>query len=559
MLRNLKIRNLAVIHDVTVSLNDGLTVLSGETGAGKSILIDALGLLLGDRADNQAIRAGAERAELAASFELARDSAAMDWLCERDLQDPDDPETLHLRRTLPREGQSKATINGSPVPVRQLRELGACLVEIHGQHEHQSLTLSARQRDILDGYGGHAAQRDELAGHCQRLAEIDQQIAELDALGDDGAQRSEFLRYQLQELEELAPAAGEFSELELEFRRLSRYDAVLADATAAVDGLYEADTNAHAQIAAALLRLQNAAACDPAFAEAAELCQQAEIAAQEAALAAQGALDRQDSDPERLAWLSQRLDTYQNLARKHRVAPGDLAEHADALTRELERLEHADAHLDRLRAQYQSALDDYRQAAATLSTLRQASAERLSQMVSDTLQPLGLPHARFQVSVKAQPERPPAALGSDEIGFLVTMNPGQPPAALAKVASGGELSRTSLALQVVCIDQSPVPVLLFDEVDAGIGGAVAEVVGRRLRDLGAHYQVLCVTHQPQVAAQAHAHLRVSKKVTTGQTFTVIETLDPDQRVAELARMLGGLEITEQTAAHAREMLALASV
>ncbi len=554
MLKRLSVRNYAVVDDVTVEFAPGLTVLSGETGAGKSILIDALGLLIGERADSQAVRPGCPRAEIEAEFDLADAPRARAWLEQRALDDADAPQTLNLRRVIGADGQGRASINGSPAPVKRLRELGALLVGIHGQQAHQALLGSGSQRDLLDGYGELQDSRATVAAAADELGEIEALLSELQT-GDGGPdERLELLRYQHAELEQLAPEADEFAQLDTECRRLDHAEQLLADCAMASNLLYEQDGSAYELVSQSLARLGEAGDLDPVLAEAGSLCEQAQIAIREAADQVLARMDHIAPDPERLETVRRRLDRMQDLARKHRTDPAGLPELQHTLAAEIERLEQSARSREELDARRESALQRWQRAAAALHAARVETAARLARDVNETLRPLGLPHAEFSVEVQALEDARPRPHGADQVEFRVTMNPGQPAGPLNRVASGGELSRTSLALQVVCLNQSPVPVLLFDEVDAGIGGGVAETVGRRLRQLGERYQVLCVTHQPQVAALGHGHLVVSKSVDAGQTRTAVRGVDGADRIAELARMLGGVEITAQTTRHARELL-----
>ncbi len=556
-LTSLHIRDFAIIAALDIDFSAGFTVFSGETGAGKSILFDALGLALGDRADSSVIRSGAARTEVTACFDLGELPAVRDWLAARELLDPDEPNELQLRRQLKSQGPGRAYINGSPANLSLLRELSEQLIDIHGQHAHQSLLRAGEQRRLLDAYAGLEAETDVLAGICRELQEIRRQRQQLSGGGEELRQRQDLLRYQLEELDELQPEAADLEQLEADYRRQSEAENLLQQAATASNLLYAGDDSIYDQLQRALQALNEANEIDPRFSEALQLCEQAQISLKEAAQSSDALAADIDPDPETLAQLSRRLDGYQSLARKHRVSPADLPAHWQALREELASLEGSARSEEELQAREKQLLEAYHQAAKALSKQRQAAATKLGQAITRTVQPLGLPHARCEIAVDYRPEGSPQAAGLDQIEFRVAMNPGQPAAPLAKVASGGELARTSLAIQVVCLDQSPVPVLLFDEVDVGIGGGVAEVVGRRLRQLAERYQVFCVTHQPQVAALADSHFGVSKQVEAGQTETRITALTETARVEELARMLGGVKITAQTRSHAEEMLELA--
>lgn len=558
MLRSLHIRNLAVIDALSVEFGPGFNVLSGETGAGKSIVFTALGLLLGDRADSGLVRAGEERAQISAEFSLAPDGRAMRWLNEQELGDADAPAQLLLRRQLQEGGQSRAFINGHPVNLRQLKELAECLVDIHGQHAHQLLLRGDEQRALVDDYGELHEPVAILAAQHARLLQIKQLLTASGGGGQEHAQRAELLRYQLEELDALAPDRAEFDALEAEFRSLDEVDALLLQAASASELLYAGNESLYDRSAAALSALQECARIDARFEAALAACEQAQISLKEAGQAAADVAESIEPDPSRLAEVSQRLDRYQDLARKHRCAPVELAEHWQSLQTELAALEAASGDLEALSEEQKQLRQAYDSNSLALSQQRQQVAKQLAAQIQDTLRPLGLPHAQFEIAVKHQPQASRSANGQDSVEYRISANPGQPAAALSKVASGGELARSSLAIQVVCLAHAPVPVLLFDEVDVGISGGIAEVVGRRLKQLAAQNQVFCVTHQPQVAALADQHFGVRKRVEKGATFTDVECLNQAQRVEELARMLGGLKITEQTVAHATEMLAAAT-
>lgn len=552
MLAELTIRNFAIIDDLALELAPGMTVLSGETGAGKSILIDALGLLLGDRADADAVRDGAERAEIDALFRLDDAPAARDWLAERELDDGDE---CVLRRVVSREGRSRNWINGSPAAARDLRALGECLVDIHGQHEHQSLLRTTVQREIVDGYGSHDDSVAAVADACRRLRELENEIAGIEQIGDDGESRLDLLRYQVQELEALDLKPDELPELEAELRRLANAERLIGDGSKALGLLYEAEENSATDLLGAAERLlADLAELDEGFRESAEATAAARIQVQESADALRRRLDGLELDPERLAAVESRLASIQDLARKHRCEPEALPERLERLQRELADLEGTGERLAALRRERDAALADYRERAAALHAARTRTAASLTKSVTAGIRELGMPQGEFEVEVTHDAQAAPSAHGNDRIVFRVTANPGQAARPLERVASGGELSRISLAIQVVAAAATRVPTLVFDEVDAGIGGGVAEIVGRQLRRLGADRQTLCVTHLPQVAAQALQHLHVSKEVAGGSTRTRIRELAADRRVEELARMLGGIEITDQTLAHAREMI-----
>jgi len=555
MLLSLHIRDFAIIDELEVEFSPGMSALTGETGAGKSILLGALGLLLGDRADAGSVRHGCERAEISAAFGLSSCPAAGDWLLAHDM---DSGEDCQLRRVISREGRSRAYINGSPVPVASLRELGEHLVDIHGQHEHQSLLRRDLQRQLLDNHGGHAALLDELKNIHQDWHDARATIRDL--VGDDRDRdtRLEFLRFQLQELDALAPQPDESEQLHTELARLSNAGQLIETCRSHLQQLYEDDASAHDRLGKAADDLAAVADLDPAFREAGELFNNALIQLQEGIDQLRHCEERLELDPERLQWVEQRLDALHGAARKHRIEAEQLTGFHQRLLTDIADLEQADEKLAALESRKLELESRYRKTARRLHTRRSKTAARISAQVSDAMQALGMQGGRFEIQVNDSGK--PESLsdqGTDTIEFLVSANPGQPLKPLTKVASGGELSRISLAIQVVAAHDTVIPTLIFDEVDSGVGGAVAETVGRQLQALGAHRQVLCVTHLAQVAAQAHNHLQVQKQRQGDTTRTRVERLSAQQRIDEIARMLGGRTITDSTLQHAQEMLLMA--
>jgi len=555
MLLSLHIRDFAIIDELEVEFSPGMSALTGETGAGKSILLGALGLLLGDRADAGSVRHGCERAEISAAFDLSSCPAAGDWLLAHDM---DSDEDCQLRRVISREGRSRAYINGSTVPVASLRELGEHLVDIHGQHEHQSLLRRDLQRQLLDNHGGHAALLDELKNIHQDWNDARATIRDL--VGDDRDRdtRLEFLRFQLQELDALAPQPDESEQLHAELARLSNAGQLIETCRSHLQQLYEGDASAHDRLGKAADDLAAVADLDPAFREAGELFNNALIQLQEGIDQLRDCEERLELDPERLRWVEQRLDALHGAARKHRIEAEQLPGFHQRLLADIADLEQADEKLAALESRKLELESSYRKTARRLHTRRCKTAARISTQVSEAMQALGMQGGRFEIQVNDNGK--PESLsdqGTDSIEFLVSANPGQPLKPLSKVASGGELSRISLAIQVVAAHDTAIPTLIFDEVDSGVGGAVAETVGRQLQALGVHRQVLCVTHLAQVAAQAHNHLQVQKQRQGNSTRTQVERLSTQQRIDEIARMLGGRTITDSTLQHAQEMLLMA--
>ena len=550
MLSRITIRNLVIVRSLDLDLRRGMTALTGETGAGKSILIDALGLALGEKADSGMIRAGADQAEISVGFDLEDDSPALDWLAQHDLAA--DGECL-LRRVLVRNGRNRAYINGIPTPQALLRELGDRLVDIHGQHAHQSLLHAAAQRQLLDAYAGLRAEVRELAQLYQSWRSTLDQLASLRQAGDDRASRLDYLSYQIRELEDVAIDCDDLADLEAEQARLAHAERLLGDSATVLAALDDDEPSIRSSLDHASGVLTTLAELDPSLVEARDLLETAGIQIEEAVGVLRRYQDRVELDPERLQQVDAQLGGLHDAARKHRVDPDKLMDLLQRLRDEAQALANADHDLIRLQHAVDETEKAYLNAAARLSTARRKAAEALSGTVTASMQTLGMRGGRLRVACEADNQRPGPS-GIDRVTFLVAANPGQPEAPLSDVASGGELSRISLAIQVATANCGSVPTLIFDEVDVGIGGAVAEIVGQLLRRLARDRQVLCVTHLPQVASQAHHQLRVHKMTDGKTTETGIDCLDDDARVDEVARMLGGVDITEQTRRHALEMI-----
>ena len=557
MLSRLFIRDFVIVDRLELEFAAGFTALTGETGAGKSILVDALSLALGERGDAGVVRAGAASAEVSAEFRYEPDSPLAAWLAASDFAA--DGDSLLLRRVVDAGGRSRAYINATPAPLAQLREAAEFLADIHGQHAHHSLLRAEAQRALLDahaGLTGLARQVAERYGVWQKLCEA-RANAERDAAG--AAREREELLWALQELEALGVAAADWAnnwqEMNQEHGRLSHAASLIEGTAAALAVLDEggADgTPVLAQIETLVARLQALTGVDPGLAEPVELIAGAEIQLQEAVHALRRYRDRLEIEPQRLAELETRLAAVVASARKQRLSPEALpGRYAELKARAEELALVADPAL--LAARERAAGADYRRLAQELSAGRAATAAKLGGLVSAAMQKLAMAGGRFEIALEALPEA--SSHGLESVLFLVAANAGQPLRPLAKVASGGELSRIGLAIQVIASQASEVPTLIFDEVDVGIGGRVAEIVGRMLQQLGEHRQVLCVTHLPQVAARAKSQWAVSKEEGGGQSLSRVKVLSPAARVDELARMLGGVVITETTRKHAAEMLA----
>ena len=551
MLTFLRIRDFAIIDELELELGTGLVALTGETGAGKSIVVDALALAAGGRAGVEVVRHGAERAEVSATFDVRHNDAALTWLTAREIEA--DGEAI-LRRVVGKDGRSRAFINGQVLPLQTLRELGELLVDIHGQHEFQALTRRTAQRLLLDAHGRNDAQVAAVQSAFASWSGAREQRDILLARGRDRDARLELLRYQVRELEALGLKAGELPDLMVEQRRLANGSRLGEGARQALDLIYEDDSfSANAAVGRAASQLRSLTALDAALGEPGQRLEEASIAIREAADNLRRYLDALDVDPERRDFVERRVATIEELARKHRIAAEELPPLLERLQAELAELLAHESSLAGIETKLAAARAQYAQAAAALSGTRQKAAKALTRDVTRSLQTLGMPGGKFEATLETH-DREPTADGDDETEFLVTANPGQPLRPIARVASGGELSRISLAVQVAAAGRALTPCLVFDEVDAGIGGAVAEIVGRQLQALGERAQVLCVTHLPQVASQAGRHLRVLKLTDGRTTRTSITDLRGTERVEELARMLGGVEISQKAREHAREML-----
>ncbi|HET9693423.1 MAG TPA: DNA repair protein RecN [Steroidobacteraceae bacterium] len=551
MLTHLQIRDFAIVEAVELEFDRGFTVLTGETGAGKSILVDALMLAVGGRADSGAVRHGADRAEVGATFTVTDNAPALAWLEDQSIEHSGE---CQLRRVVGADGRGRAYLNGQAVPVQSLRALGELLVDVHGQLEFQSLARRGYQRETLDGSGRLDAEVAAVhAAHAEwhaldeRRASFEQRLREREA-------RLDLLRHYARELDALDPRPGEAEALVEERKRVASLGR-LAEGTAQVEALLAGDDGgATAALARSQSVLRLLVTLDATLESAAAQIEEASIAAREALSSLRRYIDALEADPARQEWVETRLAALESAARKHRVEVAELPALHARLRAEFAELEAGALSEAELQQKLQAARGRYLQAAARLTAARRAAAAALDAKVTGLMQSLGMPGGVF--ATRVEPHEPPqfSVTGNDDIEFLVSANPGQPPRPLAKVASGGELSRISLALQVAAVEAAHLPCLVFDEVDAGVGGAVAEMVGRQLHMLATRGQVLCVTHLPQVASQSDHQLRVSKQVTGGTTRTRIEALDDAARVEELARMLGGTQITARTREHAKEML-----
>ena len=548
MLRQLNLRDFVIVDELELSFESGFTVLTGETGAGKSILVDALALALGERGDAGIVRVGAARAEISAEFDVVGLPSIQGWLTEQEL---DDENNCLMRRVIDSNGRSRCFINGRAVSAQQLREAGEFLVDIHGQHAHQSLLKAAVQRELLDGYGGVAELARDVAHRYRVWRQVSERLSALRRNSSVTAAEREQLLWQVEELAALKFDPEAWESLQAEHRRLAYAIQLGEGAGFALEAILEGETNASLLLHNATARLVAMVDYDDALRATAELVESASVQLQEAAHALRQYTDKLDADPARLGEVEQRIGQVLDTARKYRVKSENLP---DLLASAQQRLEDiADsADFAAMEAEVAAAHADWLQGARKLSAARTVAASRLAEHVSGAMQQLALSGGRFTIVLTALAEE--SANGLEQVEFLVSPHQGAVPKALAKVASGGELSRISLALQTAVSQVAGVPTLIFDEVDVGIGGGVAEIVGRLLRDLATSRQILCITHLPQVAAVGEHHLQVSKVLRQDEAFSRIVALAFPDRIDEIARMLGGVTITDTTRQHAREML-----
>lgn len=546
MLQSLHLQDFVIVDRADIDFSDGFSVLTGETGAGKSILLDALGLILGGRADSGVVREGCARADLAASFRSHPELDA--WLLERELSG--DPGTVLLRRVIDAEGRSRALVNGQPTTITVLREIGDALVDVHGQHAAQSLARPSAQRQMLDACAGLQAELRPLAQAfaAWQAAKTALEIAQ----AGDLASRLEYERllWQVGELEALRLGPQEWEELNEAQRRLAHAASLAEGAQAAAGALSSSEDALTDRLRSIINRLRPLAQIDSRLGESLEMLESAAIHADEAASGLAQYADRIDIDPERLAEIEHRISTVFSAARKFRLTPEAIPGEIESMRARLAELERAQD-IERLEREASEARTQFEKLASAISSRRKVCAERFARGVSELLAQLGMGGARFTIAIEPAPAGP---FGTDAVEFGIVQHGGRAPRPIAKVASGGELSRIGLAIAVMAAQDNPVPTLIFDEADAGVGGAVAEVIGALMRRLGARRQVLCVTHLPQVAACAHQHFKVRLEPSTSGTVSRVTTLDRNTRIEEIARMLGGVEITATTRRHAREML-----
>ncbi|WP_455425462.1 DNA repair protein RecN [Dryocola sp. LX212] len=552
MLAQLTINNFAIVRELEIDFHQGMTAITGETGAGKSIAIDALGLCLGGRAEADMVRRGATRADLCARFSLKDTPAALRWLEENQLEEG--RECL-LRRVISSDGRSRGFINGTAVPLSQLRDLGQLLIQIHGQHAHQLLLKPEHQKNLLDGYAGEQSLIAQMAERYRAWHQSCRDLAQHQQLAQERASRAELLNYQLKELNEFAPVAGEFEQIDEEYKRLANSGQLLSTSQQALSILANGEgSDLQSQLYSVRQLMTELVGLDDKLSGVLDMLEEAAIQISEASDELRHYCDHLDLDPNRLYELEQRISRQIALARKHHISPEELPLFHQKLLEEQQQLDDQASSQDEL---MQAVALHHQQALSVAHELHQRRvhyAAELCGLITESMHSLSMPHGKLAIDVEFN-ENHLTAEGADRIDFRVTTNPGQPLQPLAKVASGGELSRIALAIQVITARKMETPALIFDEVDVGISGPTAAVVGKLLRQLGESTQVMCVTHLPQVAGCGHQHFYVSKETDGEMTETHMQPLDKRSRLQELARLLGGSEVTRNTLANAKELLA----
>ena len=555
MLTHLRISNFTTVASCDLELVGGLSVITGETGAGKSVMLDALAMALGDRSSTSILRDEKRNAEINASFQIEKNSKIYQWLKERDLNEPEADNEVILRRVITPAGRSRAYINGVTASIADLRYIGEQLVDLHNQHEHQSLLDPRSHQPLLDNFGKQQNQQRSVADHARQWQQIEQQLFKLRESNAAKDARVQLLSYQVQELDKLALQADEATALAAEQKKLANAETLMHSVNQASQCCDNDDASgALSQLKQATAALKQQLNDLPELASCIELLESASIQVEEAHADLTACAEQLVVDPQRLQTVESRLDSIYSIARKHQVEVDALFELHQQLSHELADLEGGDAKIEALVAQQQGIFNDYNSAAKKLSKARGSAAKKLAKAVNQKLAELQMEHCLFGIDCKALDSKTPSTQGLEAIEFLISTIPGKPAAPLAKIASGGELSRISLAIAVVTAQTSNIPTLVFDEVDVGIGGGVAEVVGSLLRELGEAGQVFCVTHLAQVAAKGNTHLLAQKTVSKTTATTAITALDNHGRTTELARMMGGLDVTESSIAHATEML-----
>jgi len=554
MLRSLQIRNFAIIDEIDITFKDDMTVLTGETGAGKSILIDALSLVLGERGSSNLIRNKEKRAEYTAEFEITNNKNALNWLVEKSLENENE---CILRRTISPDGKSRSFINGNTVNLQSLKSLGELLVDIHGQHFHQSLCKKNVQRDLLDHFGGLSDTKNKIKRIFNEWRTLSDQLTEMIENDKNKADRIDLLSFQSKELNELALSSGEYDSLNSEFKKINNIEKINRGINSLIDCLQSNEiTNVEQMLSDSIKNIDTLATFDNSLEETKNLLSEAEINVSEAI----GNLSRYgesiDYDNQKSREIEERINSIISLSRKHRADPDELIDIKIQIEKELDALNHSQTSIEEIQKNMNDLRKEYDDLSIKLTRMRVESAKKLSGLVADSMNELGMTGGIFKVEIT--PSRNISQHGNDDITFQISANPGQKPQPISNVASGGELSRMSLAIQVITSNGTNIPTMIFDEVDSGIGGAIAEVVGKKLKDLSQNKQVLCVTHLAQVASKGSSHIRINKLTDNKKTKIFASKLNSDERVEEIARMIGGIELTEKTREYAKEMLSLRS-
>ena len=550
MLRSLQAKNFAIIDEIDIVFSEGMIVLTGETGAGKSILVDALSLVLGERGGANLIRDNNKRAEFTAEFVIDEHAKAKTWLSKQSLDDDHD---CVLRRIVNPDGRSRAFINGNQVNLQTLKALGELLVDIHGQHFHQSLGKTDVQRELIDHFGDLIHIKDDVKNAFNKWSLLAKKLLTNDALNKDRDARIDLLNFQYEELNTLELQENEYNSISLEFTKIHNIEKLNNGINQVLNNLQDSEiTNAESLINNSVKSLESLIEFDHALKDAKNLLEEASIQSSEAADYLRRYCSSIEFDPEKNRRLDERINTIKTIARKHRVEPSELHTVYEKIKNELNELKNIEANHKNLNRDIDEAKNHYTKLAKELSRLRIISSNKLSKAVTKAMSSLGMPDGQFNINITSN--NAISSHGMDDVIFLLSANPGQAPQSIAKIASGGELSRMSLAIQVIASEGNYIPTMVFDEVDSGVGGAVAEMVGRRLSELGVNRQALCVTHLPQVASQANSHFRINKLSDGKSTKVHVTQLNKDSRIGEIARMLGGIEVTERTRDHAAEML-----
>jgi DNA repair protein RecN (Recombination protein N) len=551
LLRQLVINDLAVIDSLNIDFKSGMTVLTGETGAGKSILLDALGLVLGDRADMNVIRGGSDKTDITAIFSINNNAYVNDRLNEMEIESDDE---LFIRRTISRDGRSRAYLNNTPVPVQTLRDIGEYLVDIHGQHAHQSLSRPKIQRELLDQFGQYDSLLLNVINTYKEWKQVIDQLQNFETGGEDFEARLTLLRYQIEELKQLDIGESEFNELSEEYKRQSHSQDLLETCQKVLTDLSESDSAIYSRLSQHQRAINELCAIDNSLESISNLLDNAVIQIDEANSELKNYIDRFDSDTSQLITIETRLDKIHEQARKHKIKPEELPGQLNLLTTQLNQLEGGQEQHELLQQKKIDLTTKYFKLTEELRKKRKEAANKIATAISEKMHELGM-GGKFDIDIESIEDETPHQFGMDKIAFMVSTNPGQPLRPITKVASGGELSRLSLAIQIIGSKDNGVPTMVFDEVDAGISGGIAEIVGKLLHSLAEHRQIFCVTHLAQVASCGHHHLRVLKDTNKGQTFTQVVILDKQERVDEVARMLAGMEVTSESRANAAQMLA----